>query len=246
MTGDQLAPTGMATLGATIRPFIRRNLFTSFASGMKFTSGKGKGKRGKGASERKSEIKRKKNSDRNKGGYTRSAEEYDANDDRRIQTSPLDGPACCRTRVYIYIFTAVSYDEQLEQMIVLPGHLTISAHDAPLLLLQMPRRSLRKVRDAPPPLPLRKSARLRDVFLFDPAVSTAFARAQLRIAATSVGPYGIASPARSPAAAKTAAISATRLDRRTTAVSNVRHVHTSRYHHSLSLRREKKKLRSYV
>lgn len=44
-----------------------------------------------------------------------------------------------------------------------------------------------------------------------------------------------------PAATGAAVVTATRLDRRTTAVSNDRHVYTSRYHHSLSLRREKKK-----
>jgi len=46
-------------------------------------------------------------------------------------------------------------------------------------------------------------------------------------------------PTRSPAAAARIAIL---LDRRTTLLSNDRHVYAPRYHHSLSLRRKKKKL----
>lgn len=99
----------------------------------------------------------------------------------------------------------------------------------------MLRRSLRNVRDAPPD---KLTRRVCEGYLYSISQSL---RDPVRVAATLlVGPNGITTPARSPATASIC-LSATRMDRRTTAVSNDRHVYTSRYHHSLSLRREKKK-----
>lgn len=118
-------------------------------------------------------------------------------------------------------------------MIVFPGHL--NAYDAHRSL----QKSLRCARytftlflflSVSHPCARDNSFFLRDARFFDSGVYT---RQDKRYT----------TPARIPAIAPVAAVW-TRLDRRTTAVSNDGHVCTSRYHHSLSSRRQKKKLYS--
>lgn len=131
------------------------------------------------------------------------------------------------TDIYLHaLFTAVSYNEQFEQMIVFPGHLDTCMTRAASLAV------------APqPPDPICDVADVAGIFL--PSVrSSWFVRFRPGVRAYT---KRYTTPTRSPGATGGIAIL---LDRRTTAVSNDRHVHAPRYHHSLSLRQEKKRLRS--
>lgn len=83
---------------------------------------------------------------------------------------------------------------------------------------------------------LRSAVHTTEIWYTSPARSSAAETTAMMTAAAAAAAVTIAT---------TAAGFAIRLDRRTTLVSNDRHVYTPRYHHSLSLLREKKVLRSF-